>query len=115
MTLVDKLATDIQTLKAIREKRYLSLRDPVAKSGNIHLAWVFYAGDPKNHDRFINMLRVSPYVLGPILNLIKDHKVFTNNSNMPQTPVLSVYMGFRLLIIDTTISFERIRPKNEVK
>jgi hypothetical protein len=49
MTLVDKLATDIQTLKAIQETRYLSPRDPVAKSGNIHLVWV-YAGDPKARD-----------------------------------------------------------------
>jgi hypothetical protein len=86
MTLVDKLATDIQTLKAIRETRYLSPRDPVAKSGNIHLAWV-YAGDPKDHNRFTNMLRVSPYVFSAILDLIKDHEVFTNNSNVPQTPV----------------------------
>jgi hypothetical protein len=33
------------------------------------------------------MLQVSPYVFGVLLDLIKDHEVFQNNSNMPQSPV----------------------------
>ena len=33
------------------------------------------------------MLRVSPFVFEFLLDLIKDHKVFHNNSNVPQTPV----------------------------
>ncbi|KAF7377320.1 DDE Tnp4 domain-containing protein [Mycena sanguinolenta] len=85
-TLVDKLSVDIQTLAAIRKTRYLRPRTHVAKAGNLHLAWV-YAGNPNDHGRFVNMLRVSPYVFEVILDLIKDHDVFTNNSNVPQTPV----------------------------
>ncbi|KAF8193598.1 hypothetical protein K438DRAFT_1934812 [Mycena galopus ATCC 62051] len=72
-TMVDKLAGDIQTLKAIRETRYLRPRDHVAKTGNLHLTWV-YAENPNDHDRFTNMLRVSPYVFGVLLDLIKDHE-----------------------------------------
>jgi hypothetical protein len=85
-TMVDKLAGDIQTLKAIRETRYLCPRDHVPKAGNLHLAWV-YAENPNDHDRCTNMLRVPPYVFRVLLDLIKHHKVFTNNSNVPQTPV----------------------------
>jgi hypothetical protein len=85
-TLVDKLSVDIQTLAAIRNKRYLRPRGHVAKAGNIHLAWV-YAGNLEDHGRFTNMLRVSPYVFEVILDLIEDHEVFSNNSNIPQTPV----------------------------
>ena len=33
------------------------------------------------------MLCVSPYVFAVILELIKKHKVFRNNSNVPQSPV----------------------------
>ncbi|KAJ6616864.1 hypothetical protein B0H10DRAFT_1798595 [Mycena sp. CBHHK59/15] len=33
------------------------------------------------------MLRVSPMVFAVILELIQDHTIFTNNSNVPQTPV----------------------------
>jgi hypothetical protein len=85
-SLIDKLSVDIQTLHAIRTTRYLGDRGHVAKAGNLHLAWV-YAGNPNDHGRFTNMLRVSPYVFGVLLDLIKDHEVFQNNSNMPQSPV----------------------------
>jgi hypothetical protein len=85
-TLVHRLSVDIQTLAAIRNHRYLQPRRHVTKSRNIHLAWV-YAGNPKDHGQFTNMLQVSPYVFSVILDLIKDHEVFTNNSNVPQTPV----------------------------
>jgi hypothetical protein len=37
-TMVDQLAGDIQTLKAIRETRYLCPRDHVPKAGNLYLA-----------------------------------------------------------------------------
>ncbi|KAJ6587747.1 hypothetical protein B0H10DRAFT_1831523, partial [Mycena sp. CBHHK59/15] len=37
--------------------------------------------------RFQGMLRVSPMVFAVILELIQDHTIFTNNSNVPQTPV----------------------------
>lgn len=84
--LVERLAVDIETLRAIRDTRYLNPRGQVAKAGNIHLAWV-YAGNPDDHGRFTNMLRVSPYVFSVILDLIKDHPVFTNSSHVPQTPV----------------------------
>ena len=43
--------------------------------------------DPAQHKRFQHMLRVSPYVFQVIVELIKDHPVFHNNSNNTQAPV----------------------------
>jgi len=43
--------------------------------------------NPAHHNRFINMLRVSPLVFNTILTLIKEHPVFANNSPNSQTPV----------------------------
>jgi hypothetical protein len=45
-----------------------------------------YAQNPANHYHFISMLHVSPLVFETILTLI-DHPVFTNQSNLGQTPV----------------------------
>ncbi|KAJ7349727.1 hypothetical protein DFH08DRAFT_863010 [Mycena albidolilacea] len=81
-SLIDKLSVDIQTLHAIRTTRYLGDRGHVAKAGNLHLAWV-YAGNPNDHGRFTNMLRVSPYVFGVLLDLIKDHEVFSYSNLIP--------------------------------
>ena len=36
---------------------------------------------------FVHMLCVSPLVFNAILELIKDHPIFKNNSTSPQTPV----------------------------
>jgi hypothetical protein len=84
--LCQRLQMDMVALQAIQETRYLRDRSDVPKAGNLHLAWEF-ARNPADHHRFRNMLRVSPLVFEVILELIKDHPVFQNNSNQPQTPV----------------------------
>lgn len=84
--LLDQLKADCVCIHTILTKRYLNPRPPVLKSGNLHLAWE-YARDPAMHERFINMLRVSPHVFDTILGLIEDHSIFENESNNPQTPV----------------------------
>ncbi|KAJ6477805.1 hypothetical protein DFH09DRAFT_951944 [Mycena vulgaris] len=81
-----QLKLDMAILAAIKSTRYLRGRPAVSKSGNLSLAWV-YAGNPEDHGRFQGMLRVSPMVFAVILELIQDHMIFTNNSNVPQTPV----------------------------
>jgi hypothetical protein len=77
---------DIATILSIEQTRYLNPRYPIPKAGNIHLAWE-YAQNPANHHCFISMLRVSPLVFETILTLIQDHPIFTNQSNLGQTPV----------------------------
>ncbi|GLB45647.1 hypothetical protein LshimejAT787_2500390 [Lyophyllum shimeji] len=77
---------DLATILAVEETRYLNRRSPVPKAGNLHLAWV-YSENPDHHDRFINMLHVSPHVFQIILILIENHPIFTNYSNLGQTPV----------------------------
>jgi len=52
----------------------------------MHLAWD-YAKDPAHHHLFVQMMCVSPYVFAVILELIKNHPVFCNNSNVPQSPI----------------------------
>jgi len=77
---------DIMALLSILLTQYSNGQTTVPKSGNIHLAWDF-AQKPANHDRFINMLRVSPLVFQTILTLIEEHPVFTNSSHNGQTLV----------------------------
>ena len=83
---VKQTQLDLNILKGIKTTHYLRGRPEVKKSGNLHLAWDF-AQNLEDHDHFKNMLRVSPFVFEFILLLIKDHPVFTNNSNNPQAPV----------------------------
>ena len=52
----------------------------------MHLAWDPMQ-NPTHHDRFINMLRVSPLVFNTVLTLIEEHPIFANNSHNSQTPV----------------------------
>jgi hypothetical protein len=70
----------------LRNTRYFNPRTKIPKSGSLHLAWE-YAKNPAHHELFTQMLRVSPGVFSVIVELIKDHNVFRNNSNVPQTPV----------------------------
>ncbi|KAG5636454.1 hypothetical protein H0H81_007996 [Sphagnurus paluster] len=84
--LLVRLQADIDLFNLIQDTRYLNPRTSVPKAGNLHLAWE-YAKNPAHHDMFIQMLRVSPVVFMVILELIKDHPIFMNNSNVPQTPV----------------------------
>lgn len=83
---VQQLETDLKTLQAIKTTRYLRARNPVPKLGNLNLAWD-YSQSPDDHHRFVNMLRISPSVFEVLLNLIEEHPVFSNNSNIPQKPV----------------------------
>ncbi|KAL1690967.1 hypothetical protein GGG16DRAFT_54747, partial [Schizophyllum commune] len=80
------LQIDYAALCAIRDARYLRPRPAVPKSSQLHLAWE-YAKDPAHHHRFREMLRVSPVVFDVLVELIRAHPVFQNNSNHPQEPV----------------------------
>lgn len=82
----DNLTFDLNVINAIQNTRYLRGRGNVPKSGTLHLAFE-YAQNPDDHHRFIHMFRVSPHVFDFILDLIKDHPVFQNNSNQEQAPV----------------------------
>jgi len=81
-----QLQANIATFRKIKNTRYLQDRTSIPKAGNIHLAWE-YAKDPAQHHLFIQMLRVSPLVFRVIVELIKDHNIFRNDSNVPQAPV----------------------------
>ena len=80
------LQKDLETIALLEETSYLNARPPVPKHGNLYLAWEF-SQDPAHHHCFINMLCVSPLVFLTILDLIEDHNVFRNNTNLAQTPV----------------------------
>jgi hypothetical protein len=78
---------DVQFILVLSTTRYLNGRHHcVPKAGQLHLAWK-YASNLANHARFSGMLRVSPDIFHIILSLIKDHRIFTNTLNVPQTPV----------------------------
>ncbi|RDX46161.1 hypothetical protein OH76DRAFT_1332707, partial [Lentinus brumalis] len=83
-----RLQCDLDMLEAIRSSRYLNARTPVPRqeSASLNLVWE-YEKDPAQHKRFEHMLRVSPYVFRVILELIKHHPIFHNNSNNAQAPV----------------------------
>jgi hypothetical protein len=82
-----RLAADIAAITAITESRYLHGRDhKVPKSGNLHLAWE-YVENPRDHPRFLRLLRISPKCFYYLLSLIENHPVFSNNSNVPQAPI----------------------------
>jgi hypothetical protein len=80
------LTTDLSMLERIQTTRYLRACPPVLKCGQIELLFKF-AEDPSHRERFIAMVRVSPFVFCSILDMIEDNPVFTNNSNNPQAPV----------------------------
>ncbi|KAJ3546405.1 hypothetical protein NMY22_g2072 [Coprinellus aureogranulatus] len=83
----DNLELDLNILKTIRGTRYLNGRlRKQEKAGSLHLAWT-YSENPEDHLRFMKMLRVSPIVFDFILTCIKEHPIFGNNSNVPQTAV----------------------------
>ena len=83
----DDLELDLEILKTIRNTRYLNgWTNRLPSAGNIHFAWI-YSEQVEDHMRFMRMLRVSPPVFDLLVSSIKDHPVFRNNSNVPQTPV----------------------------
>ena len=65
--------------------RVLDTCPPVQKAGQLHLILTDFRRD--HPDRFRKKLRVSPFVFDRLVDLIKDHDVFHNNSNIPQQPV----------------------------
>jgi hypothetical protein len=65
--------------------RVLDACPPVQKSGQLHLILIDFRRD--HPDRFRKKLRVSPFVFDRLVELIEDHHVFHNNSNIPQQPV----------------------------
>ena len=81
-----QLQDDIEMFRKIRDTRYLNPQTSIPKDGCIHLAWE-YAKDPVHHHLFVQMMRVSPYVFSVILELIKNHNIFCNHSNVPQSPI----------------------------
>jgi hypothetical protein len=81
-----RLQADLEMYKVIRDTRYLNARTSIPKSGSLHLAWI-YAQEPQHHHLFKQMLRISPHAFDILHDLIKDHPVFHNNSNVPQAPV----------------------------
>ena len=80
------LQKDLETIALLEETHYLNRHPPVPKCGNLYLAWEF-SQDPAHHHHFINMLHVSPLVFLTILDLIEDHNVFKNDTNLAQMPV----------------------------
>ena len=59
-----QLESDLKILQGIKTTWYLRGHTRVIKSGQLHLAWD-YAQNPEDHQRFINMLWVSPGVFQP--------------------------------------------------
>lgn len=83
---VKQLDLDIRTLEAIKKTRYLRGRPSIPKAGSLHLVWN-HAQNPAEHDRFLQMMRISPACFQVLLSLIENHPIFSNNSNVPQKPV----------------------------
>ena len=84
--LLIRLQADMEMCKAISGAYYLNTCTSIPKSGSLHLAWE-YAKNPNHHDLFVQMLCISPHSFNVLHDLIKDHPVFQNNSNVPQSPV----------------------------
>jgi hypothetical protein len=83
-----RLQGNLQALVEIQSTRYFEPHIPVPKNPTPDLFMAReYMKYPEHHDRFIHMLRVSPLIFHTILNLIKDHAVFQNNSSNEQIPV----------------------------
>ena len=83
-----RIQTDLDIIRLIRSTRYLNPRTHVPRNNpsSLDLVWEYMA-DPAQHERFQHMLRVSPFVFQVLVELIKDHPIFHNNSNNPQAPV----------------------------
>lgn len=80
------LQKNLELIALLKETRHLNNCPPVPKLGNIDLTCEF-AQDPAHHQHFVNMLHVSPLVFLTVLDLIEDHHVFKNDTNLGQTPV----------------------------
>jgi len=65
--------------------RVLEPRPPMTKASQLDLYLTNFRYD--HPDRFRKKLRVSPPVFDRLVELIKDHHIFHNNSNVPQHPI----------------------------
>jgi hypothetical protein len=65
--------------------RILEACPPVKKSGQLDLFLTHFRHD--HPDRFRKKLRVPPLVFDRLVELIEDHDIFHNNSNVPQHPI----------------------------
>jgi hypothetical protein len=74
-------ALAIQILTA----RVLEVCAPVKKSSQLDLYLTDFRRD--HPDRFRKKLHVSPLVFDRLAELIKNHNIFHNNSNIPQLPI----------------------------
>jgi hypothetical protein len=81
-----QLQNDIEMYWKFWDTHYLNPQTSIPKDGSLHLVWE-YAEVPAHHHLFVQMLRVSPHVFAVILELVKNHNVFQNNSNVPHSPV----------------------------
>jgi hypothetical protein len=72
-------------LETILASRLLNPRTPVPKSSQLYLVLVEFKIDKPNH--FHRNLRVSPSTFDELVNRIKDHSIFENQSNNMQFPV----------------------------
>jgi hypothetical protein len=90
---LDTIEKEIQRLrKEISTTRVLGQRCKVPKTSQIHLltAW-----RDENVDQFRRKVRVDPPTFDGIVEKIRDHRIFHNNSNYSQIPVetqLAIFM-----------------------
>src|SRR6266581_9023374 len=70
--------------QVILASRVLREHPPVKKASQIHLLEHWRNSNPNQYKRRV---RVDPDTFDGIVNKIRDHCVFHNNSNVPQTPV----------------------------
>ena len=70
--------------QVILASRVLRKHPPVKKASQIHLLEHWRNSNP---DQYRRRVRVDPDTFDGIVNKIRDHRVFHNNSNVPQTPV----------------------------
>ncbi|KZV63791.1 hypothetical protein PENSPDRAFT_589365 [Peniophora sp. CONT] len=81
--LLDQLRDDCIAIHKIMTLCYLNPRPEVPKIANLSVAWE-YTADPAHHDRFTDMLRVSPHVFETILEKIRRHGIFKSRSDRKQ-------------------------------
>ena len=80
--LLEQWDSQIQALAIhLLTAQILEVCPPVKKSGQLDLYLTNFQHD--HPDRFRKKLRVSPLVFDRLVELIKDHDIFHNNSNIP--------------------------------
>src|ERR1700730_12006902 len=75
---IHKLREEISTTRVLRQT------PRVRKASQLHLLTTWRDG---NIDQFRQKVRVDPPIFDGILEKIRDHHIFHNNSNVPQLPV----------------------------